>query len=74
MSDGKKLSAWTKLKYGVGDFGVSAVGALIQFFMLFYYTDVVHINPGLAGTAMLVGKMTWDMVNDVLFGYFGDHT
>lgn len=74
MSDGKKLSAWTKLKYGVGDFGVSAVGALIQFFMLFYYTDVVHINPGLAGTAMLVGKMTWDMVNDVLFGYIGDHT
>ena len=74
MSENKKLSTLTKLKYGVGDFGVSAVGALIQFFMLFYYTDVVHINPGLAGTAMLVGKMTWDMVNDVLFGYIGDRT
>lgn len=74
MSTETKLSALTKLKYGVGDFGISAVGALIQFFMLFYYTDVVHINPGLAGTAMLVGKMTWDMVNDVLFGYIGDRT
>ena len=74
MSEGKRLSLLDKIKYGVGDFGVSAVGALIQFFMLFYYTDVVHINPGLAGTAMLVGKMTWDMVNDVLFGYIGDRT
>ena len=74
MKNSKKLTALDKLKYGVGDFGISAVGALIQFFMLFYYTDVVHINPGLAGTAMLVGKMTWDMVNDVLFGYIGDRT
>lgn len=74
MSGEKKLSFGSKLKYGVGDFGVSTVGALIQFFTLFYYTDVVHINPGLAGTAMLVGKLTWDMVNDVLFGYIGDRT
>lgn len=74
MSGEKKLSLGAKLKYGVGDFGVSAVGALIQFFMLFYYTDVAHINPGLAGTAMLVGKLTWDMINDVLFGYIGDRT
>ena len=69
MSETKRLTAWKKLKFGIGDFGVSVVGALIQFYMLFYYTDVVHIDPGLAGTAMLVGKLTWDMVNDVLFGY-----
>lgn len=69
-----KLSAWTKLKFGVGDFGMSAVTALLQFYMLFYYTDVVHIDPGIAGTAILVGKLTWDMVNDVLFGYLEDKT
>lgn len=72
MSGTKRLTAWKKLKFGIGDFGVSVVGALIQFYMLFYYTDVVHIDPGLAGTAMLVGKLTWDMVNDVLFGYLQD--
>ena len=72
MSDNKRLTIWKKLKFGVGDFGVSVMGALIQFYMLFYYTDVVHIEPGLAGTAMLVGKLTWDMVNDVLFGYLQD--
>ncbi len=69
-----KLSVWTKLKFGVGDFGMSAITALLQFYMLFYYTDVVHIDPGIAGTAILVGKLTWDMVNDVLFGYLEDKT
>lgn len=69
-----KLSVWTKLKFGIGDFGISAITALLQFYMLFYYTDVVGIDAGLAGTAILVGKLTWDMVNDVLFGYLEDKT
>ena len=70
----KKLSVGAKLKFGVGDFGCSVITGLIQFYMLFYYTDIVGIDPGLAGTAMLVGKLTWDMVNDVLFGYLLDKT
>jgi len=74
MKSPGRLSVWTKLKFGVGDFGMSAITALLQFYMLFYYTDVVHIDPGIAGTAILVGKLTWDMVNDVLFGYLEDKT
>ena len=70
----KRLSVGSKLKFGVGDFGCSVITGLIQFYMLFYYTDIVGIDPGLAGTAMLVGKLTWDMVNDVLFGYLLDKT
>ena len=72
MNSARKLSVWNKLKFGIGDFGMSAVTALLQFYMLFYYTDVVGIDPGIAGTAILVGKLTWDMVNDVLFGYIED--
>ena len=72
LNSARKLSVWNKLKFGVGDFGMSAVTALLQFYMLFYYTDVVGIDPGVAGTAILVGKLTWDMVNDVLFGYIED--
>lgn len=70
----KKLSVWTKLKYGVGDFGMAVVTAMLQFSMLYYYTNVVGVNSALAGTAMLVGKITWDLVNDVLFGYLEDKT
>lgn len=70
----KKLSVATKMKYGVGDFGMAVVTAMLQFSMLFYYTDVVGVKPGLAGTAMLVGKITWDLINDTLFGYLEDKT
>ena len=70
----KKLSVITKMKYGVGDFGMAVVTAMLQFSMLFYYTDVVGVKPGLAGTAMLVGKITWDLINDTLFGYLEDKT
>ena len=74
MNSNGKLSVLTKLKYGVGDFGMAVVTAMLQFSMLFYYTDVVGVNPGLAGTAMLVGKITWDLINDTLFGYLEDKT
>lgn len=69
-----RLTAGTKLKFGVADFGLSALTAVLQFYLVFYYTDVVKINPAIAGTAMLVGKLTWDMVNDVLCGYISDRT
>lgn len=69
-----KLSVATKLKYGVGDFGMAVVTAMLQFSLLYYYTDVVGVNSALAGTAMLVGKITWDLINDVLFGYLEDKT
>ena len=43
MNNTKKLSMATKLKYGVGDFGLAIVTAMLQFSMLFYYTDVVGL-------------------------------
>jgi GPH family glycoside/pentoside/hexuronide:cation symporter len=46
----------------------------MQFFLLFYYTDVAGINPALAGAALMVGKLTWDAINDPLFGYLSDRT
>jgi GPH family glycoside/pentoside/hexuronide:cation symporter len=69
-----KISTLTKNCFGMADFGVSAMVSSMQFYMLIYYTDVVKIDPGIAGTAMLVGKLTWDMVNDVLCGYITDRT
>ncbi len=69
-----KLSMKTKIAYGVADLGVSLLTASIQFFLLFYYTDILGIDPGLAGTALLVGKLTWDAINDPFFGYLSDRT
>jgi len=43
-------------------------------FLLYYYTDVAEINPAIAGSALLVGKLTWDAINDPLIGYLSDRT
>lgn len=70
----EKLAMKTKVLYGIADLGISLLTASIQFFLLFYYTDIAGINPGLAGTALLVGKLTWDAINDPVFGYLSDRT
>ena len=69
-----KLSAKTKIFYGVADLGISLLTTTIPVFLLFYYTDIAMIDPAIAGTALLVGKLTWDAINDPLFGYFSDRT
>jgi GPH family glycoside/pentoside/hexuronide:cation symporter len=71
---GEKLPARTKLFYGVADGGIAMLTASLQFFLLFFYTDVLGMNAALAGTALLVGKLTWDALNDPLFGYLSDRT
>jgi len=68
----QKLSFGVKFRYGVADLGFSLITSAMQFFLLYYYTDVAGINPALAGMALLVGKVTWDALNDPLFGYWSD--
>jgi GPH family glycoside/pentoside/hexuronide:cation symporter len=70
----QKLPLGTKFKYGLADLGFALITSAIQFFLLFYYTDVAGINPALAGLALMVGKLTWDAANDPLFGYWSDRT
>jgi len=70
----QKLTLSIKIRYGLADLGFALITSAMQFFLLFYYTDVAGINSALAGTALMVGKLTWDAVNDPLFGYISDRT
>jgi GPH family glycoside/pentoside/hexuronide:cation symporter len=70
----QKLTLGSKVRYGLADLGFALITSAMQFFLLFYYTDVAGINPALAGAALMVGKLTWDALNDPLFGYFSDRT
>jgi GPH family glycoside/pentoside/hexuronide:cation symporter len=74
MADRERLSLGFKVLYGIADCGIAMLNASLRFFLLFFYTDVVGIDPALAGTAMLLGKLTWDAVNDPMFGYLSDRT
>ncbi len=69
----KSLRLSTKIFYLFGDIGVSTCLSTVAFFMLFFFTDVAHLDPALVGTVLLVGKL-WDAVNDPLFGWISDRT
>jgi GPH family glycoside/pentoside/hexuronide:cation symporter len=70
----QKLTLGFKVRYGIADVGFALLGSAQQFFLLLYYTTVAKIDPAIAGTALLVAKLTWDAVNDPLFGYWSDRT
>jgi len=67
----KRLSFWTKLVYGTGDWSGSSYGTLRQIFYAIFLTDVVGLEPRLASVAALLG-IIWDAVNDPLVGILTD--
>jgi GPH family glycoside/pentoside/hexuronide:cation symporter len=68
----QKLTLGFKFRYGLADLGIALITSAMQFFLLYYYTDVAGIDPALAGAALMTGKLTWDAINDPLFGYISD--
>ena len=72
-TSGNKLSARTKVFYGVGDVGNALVNSALQFFLLIFYTDAALLAPAVVGSALLIGKI-WDAINDPLFGWVSDRT
>ena len=68
------LSRWSKVIYGLGEFGPSvAGGTIIPFYYLFFLTDVAGIRPAIAGSLLLVARL-WDALNDPLVGALSDRT
>ena len=66
-----RLSLWTKLAFGSGDWSSSSFGTLRQIFYAIFITDVVGLEPRLASIAALIG-IFWDAVNDPLVGVLSD--
>ncbi len=62
-----------KLGYAAGDMGISVSYFAVGFFFIFYLTDIVGMDPWLAGLAFFFGKL-WDGVNDPLMGILSDRT
>ncbi|MFZ5855257.1 MAG: MFS transporter [Chloroflexota bacterium] len=66
-----RLSFWTKLVYGTGDWGTAGYGTLRQVFYAIFLTDVVGLEPRLASVAALIG-IVWDAINDPIVGMISD--
>lgn len=69
----KRLSVGIKLGYGVCAFGGNLFFTAVAFVLLNYLTDTVGLATGLAGTALMVGRI-WDAFYDPVIGYISDGT
>ena len=61
------------LGYGVGDYGMNLYWNSLQLLLLFYYTQVVGIEPKLAGTVFFIGTI-WDAITDPVMATIAERT
>ncbi len=69
----KGLSLGTKLGYGVCDLGGNLFFTVGAFIVMKYLTDVVGMNPALAGSALAIGRVL-DAFSDPIVGGLSDRT
>jgi len=67
------LPLHTRLAYGVGQLAEGAKNSAFEFFLFFYYTQVLGLSGTLAGAAMMIALVV-DAVTDPLVGSLSDST
>ncbi|MEA3286982.1 MAG: glycoside-pentoside-hexuronide (GPH):cation symporter [Candidatus Marinimicrobia bacterium] len=68
-----KLPLSQKIGYGFGDIGSNIFIVSTGMFLLFFLTNVLNIEPALAGLVLLLPKL-WDVVSDPIMGGLSDIT
>lgn len=68
-----KLSFFTKISYGLGEFACGMVWSLVSSYLLFFYTDVFGL-PGAAVAVLLLVARIWDCVVDPVLGLIMERT
>ncbi len=71
--DREKLNFTTKLAYGSGDMGPAITANILVFYLLYFFTNVAGLDPGLAGSILAIGKIG-DAINDPIAGILSDRT
>lgn len=62
-----------RFAYGLGDLASNFANATVNFFIIFYYTNVMHVNSGAVGTIILIAMFA-DSIFDVIMGIAVDKT
>ena len=68
-----KLTNSAKYAYGFGALGKDLVCGVVGVYIMFYFTDVIGLNPAFVGTLFLIARV-WDTVNDPMMGMLVDNT
>ncbi len=69
----ERIPLHTKILYGAGDLTNSLLQTIIHVYLLIFLTDVVGLEPGLAGIAIFIGRSV-DWINDPIIGHLSDRT
>lgn len=72
-ADGWVFTPVRKAFYSSVILGVGALDYIVAVFLLKYYADYTGLDAGLAGLALLLGKV-FDAVSDPVMGYISDRT
>jgi len=62
-----------RISYGAGGMGNALIYAVITGFLMFFYTDTMHISGAVVGTIFLIAKFL-DAFSDLIMGYLVDQT
>jgi Na+/melibiose symporter-like transporter len=71
--NGHKLSIKEKIGFGLGDTATNFVYQTLQYFIIFFYTDIFGISVAAAGTLFLLSRVI-DAVSDPVMGVIADRT
>ena len=68
----RKISLPIKFAFGAGQIAEAIKTNSLEFFLLFYYVQVLHLDPILAGTALLLALVV-DGITDPIIGALSDN-
>ncbi len=68
-----KLPLLVKFGYGGIEGSVSSVWILVYLYLMFFLTDVVKLNPTVAGMILMIATL-WDAVSDPIIGVISDRS
>jgi GPH family glycoside/pentoside/hexuronide:cation symporter len=63
-----------KILYGAGAFGESLIFAIIGTYLIYFYTEIVLLDPILIGIGFMATYGVWNAINDLIAGYISDKT
>jgi len=66
-----QLSWPARLRFASGDFAFNLYWQSSSLFLFFYYTDVLHLAPQIAGVIYMIGSV-WDGIADLLTGIWAE--
>ena len=68
-----KMTWFEKIAFGSGNMGICLCSTMVTAFIMYFYTNVVHISVLKVGTIMLIGGIVEGVANAVM-GVIVDHT